>query len=84
MVNLGTSVGATLSNAAAGISESVKEVRKASQQVVSSTITRPVEGTGEIAQPMLNMKENANLVAANGKVIKAADEQLGTLLDTQA
>ncbi len=84
MINLGTSVGSTLTNAASSISDSVKEVRKASQHVASSTIVRPVEGTGEITKPMLNMKESANLVAANGKVIKAADEQLGSLLDTQA
>lgn len=84
MVNMGTSVGSTFSNAASSISESVKEVRQASQQVVSSTIERPVEGIHEISSSLITMKESTNLVAANGKVIEAADQQLGSIIDTNA
>lgn len=84
MVNMGTSLGSTFSNAASSISESVKEVRQASQQVVSSSIERPVEGSHEISNSLITMKENTNLVAANGKVIEAADQQLGKIIDTEA
>lgn len=84
MVNMGTSLGSTFSNAASSISESVKEVRQASQQVVSSSIERPVEGSHEISKSLITMKENTNLVAANGKVIEAADQQLGTIIDINA
>lgn len=84
MVNMGTSLGSSFSNAASSISESVKEVRQASQQVVESTTARPVEGTNKISDSLITMKENTNLVAANGKVIEAADNQLGTLIDINA
>lgn len=84
MVNMGTSLSSTFSNAASSISDSVKEVRQASQQVVESTTARPVEGTSKISDSLITMKENTNLVAANGKVIEAADNQLGTLIDTNA
>lgn len=84
MVNMGTTVGSSFSTAASSISDSIKEVREASQQVVESTTTRPVEGSTEISKSLITMKESTNLVAANGKVIEAADQQLGTLLDVTA
>lgn len=39
--------------------------------------------TGDIAEPLIELRRQEQLFTANAKVIDAADEALGTLIDTR-
>jgi predicted secreted protein len=84
VMNIGSTTGSTFATAAYGVSQGTEQVAKAAQTVVETTTERPVEGTGDLASAMTDMKQGQQATDANAKVLQAADRQLGSLIDTQA
>lgn len=83
-MNIGSTTGSAFTSATYAIDQGTTQVRRAAQDVVDATTDRPVEGTGELAKPMTDLKQGELLVQAGGKVMDAADKQLGTLINTTA
>ena len=83
-MNLGSTSGSSFSIATAGIQQSSDQVKQAAQQVVEATTARPAQGTVEVTDALIKLKEGEQGVAANAKVLEAADKQIGTLLDIEA
>ena len=83
-MNLGSTSGSSFSIATAGIQQSTDQVKQAAQQVVEATTARPAQGTVEVTDALIKLKEGEQGVAANAKVLEAADKQIGTLLDIEA
>lgn len=83
-MNLGSTSGSSFSIATAGVQQSTEQVKQAAQQVVEATTARPAQGTVEVTDALLKLKEGEQGVAANAKVLEAADKQIGSLLDIEA
>lgn len=83
-MNLGSTSGSSFSIAAAGIQQSSEQVKQAAQQVVEATTARPAQGTVEVTDALVKLKEGEQGVAVNAKVVEAADKQIGSLLDIEA
>ncbi len=83
-MNLGSTSGSSFSIATAGIQQSSDQVKQAAQQVVEATTARPAQGTVEVTDALIKLKEGEQGVAANAKLLEAADKQIGTLLDIEA
>ena len=83
-MNIGSTSGSSFSSASAGIQQSTEQVKEAAQQVVEATTARPAQGTVEVTDALLKLKEGEQGVEVNAKVLEAADKQIGTLLDIEA
>lgn len=83
-MNLGSTLGSSFSIATAGIQQSTQKVTEAAQQVVEATTARPAQGTVEVTDALVKLKEGEQGVALNAKVLEAADKQMGSLLDIEA
>lgn len=83
-MNIGSTMGSAFTAGAYAINQGTSQVQRAAQDVVDATTTRPVEGTGELAKPMTDLKQAEHLVKAGSKVVQAADSQVGTVLDITA
>jgi hypothetical protein len=83
-MNLGSTSGSSFSIATAGVQQSSEQMKQAAQQVVEATTTRPAQGTVEVTDALLKLKEGEQGMAANVKVLEAADKQLGSILDIDA
>jgi len=83
-MNIGSTSGSSFSIATAGIQQSTEQVKQASQQVVEATTARPAQGTVEVTDALVKLKQGEQGVEANAKVLEAADKQIGTLLDIEA
>lgn len=84
-MNIGSTMGSAYTVAANTINQGSTQAQQAAQEVATTAFTdRPVEGTGDLAKPMTDLKQAEHLVAAGGKIMQAADEQVGTLLNIKA
>jgi len=68
------------SSALQGIHQGLDNMRK-DAHVIASANTQRDENTRDLAEAMVDLNVNARYTEASVKVIKAADEVLGTLLD---
>lgn len=83
-MNIGSTTGSSFSIATAGVQQGNSQVREAAQQVVEATTERPAQGTVEVTEALVKLKQGENQVEANTKTLQAADETVGTLIDTVA
>jgi hypothetical protein len=83
-MNLGSTLGSSFSITSAGIQQNTEQVKQAAQQVVEATTARPAQGTVEVTDALVKLKEGEQGVALNAKVLEAADKQIGSLLDIKA
>ncbi|ASP38587.1 hypothetical protein CHH28_07820 [Bacterioplanes sanyensis] len=83
-MNIGSTTGSAFTSATTGIAQGMEQVRQAAQQVNDATTTRPVQDAPEVSEGLVNLREGERQVEANAKVLEAADQQLGTLIDIQA
>jgi len=64
-----------------GMQRSQSEMLTAARQIASAaTAPEPVD----VVQPLVNLKQQAVLFDSSARVIEAADNNLGRLLDTKA
>ncbi len=83
-MNIGSTTGSAFTSGAYAVDQGNVQVKRAAQDVVDATTSRPVEGVGNLSSAMTDLKQGEETVAAGSKVLEAADKQLGTLIDTQA
>jgi ribosomal protein S11 len=83
-MNIGSTSGSSFSIATSGVQQSSEQVKQAAQQVVEATTARPAQGTVEVTEALVKLKEGEQGVEANAKVLQAADKQVGALLDVKA
>ena len=76
-------VGSLLSIGTQGVQAGMRRANEAAQDIVRVTTGSPDKG-GDLVTPLVDLKVSEHLVAASAKVIKSADETLGTLIDTLA
>ncbi|NVK36507.1 MAG: hypothetical protein HWE18_01160 [Gammaproteobacteria bacterium] len=74
-------LGGALSAGLAGIQKGEQQVTQAAQEVVSATTERPVTQTQDVAKALVEEKEGQRQVEASAKVVEAADQTIGSLVD---
>lgn len=83
-MNIGSTTGSSFLASASSVAQASEQIYRAAQDVADATTTRPVEGAGEVAASMMEVKQGQQSFSANLKVLAAQDEMLGNLVDTQA
>jgi flagellar hook-associated protein FlgK len=74
-------IGGVLQTGIQGVQNGVQGMERAASEIVSASTG---SGTSDIVEPMMDLKLYELSVEASAKVVKTADELLGTLLDTMA
>ncbi|MFY0641032.1 MAG: hypothetical protein JXR16_08300 [Bermanella sp.] len=74
-------LGGALSAGLAGIQKGEQQVTQAAQQVASASTERPVSPNQDVAKALLEEKEGQRQVEASAKVVQAADQTIGSLVD---
>jgi len=68
-----------------GMLHSQAEIQKSAEQIVrAGTIDKDTSTISDFAEPIVNMKFEQHIFDASAKVVKTADELLGTLMDIKA
>lgn len=83
-MNIGSTAGSAFTTAASGINQGTDQVKRAAQEVVGASTSRPVEGTGKLSEAVTDLKQGERSVEANAKVLQAADRTLGSIIDVEA
>lgn len=83
-MNIGSTAGSAFTTATAGINQSTDQVKRTAQEVIGATTTRPVEGSGKLAEATTDLKQAERSVETNAKVVQAADKTLGSIIDIEA
>lgn len=83
-MDIGSTMGSSFTAGTQTIHQGIAQATRAAQEVVDSTTARPVEQTSRLHETMVNLRQSEHLVAAGGKIVQAADQQLGTLIDIKA
>jgi flagellar hook-basal body complex protein FliE len=71
-------IDSVLKNAVNGVQDGLTQARRASGQLAMAT-----GGSSKDTDAVLQLKQSEQQVAANARVIRAADETLGTLVDVK-
>lgn len=80
-----SSIGRTaLTAGLAGIQRGETKITQAAQDVVEATTQRPVDSTSRLEKPLLDQKEGLTQVEASAKVVKTADQMIGSMIDMRA
>lgn len=78
-------VGSVLSQGVAGLQRSQGEINKSAQQIAqASTTERDNPSRNDVTEALVNIKAETQVFNSSAKVVKAADEMVGTLLNTRA
>ena len=65
--------------------QSQAEIQKSAEQIVrAGTIDRDSSTVTDFAEPIVNMKIEQRVFDASAKIVKTADEMLGTIMDLRA
>ena len=69
----------------AGMRESLREMAKSADQIAGAVKTPAEDITlNDISEPIINLKLQSHLFDASAKVVEAADNTIGALLDIKA
>jgi len=67
-----------------GIQRGLQGVEKSASEIVKAGVTDGSSGSAGFVEPIMELKLYERSIEASAKVVKVADEVLGTLLDTMA
>lgn len=70
-----------------GIQDGIVGMENAARKIARGGVDGPqgtAEGTGNLAEPLIELNLYERSVQASAQVVKTADETLGTLLDIRA
>ena len=73
-----------LSNAMSGIYRGMEGLRKNASEIASATQLESGGTAQSLTRPIIEMKENQQLVQASAKAVKIFDEAIGSLFDEKA
>lgn len=77
--------GSAINQGLIGMQRSQGEMVRSAQQIAEAgTTQRDNPQANDVVEPLINLQLQTQLFDANAKVVKAADENLGRLLDTKA
>jgi len=79
------SSGLSVNQGLIGMQRSQAEISRSAQQIVSAgTTQRDNPAQNDVVEPLVNIKAQTQIFDASAKIVKAADETIGTLLKTTA
>ena len=67
----------------AGIQKGLDNLKRDANNI-AQTVSQGSQNTTDLAKSMVDLKHDQNQVEASGKVVKAVDDVLGTLIDINA
>jgi len=67
-----------------GIQRGLQGIEKSASEIVKAGTTDDASGSASFVEPIIELRLYERSVEASAKVVKVADEVLGTLLDTLA
>ncbi len=77
--------GSAVNQGLIGMQRSQAEISKSAQQIVSAgTTQRGSAAQNDIVESLVNIKGQTQVFDASAKIVKAADETIGTLLNAKA
>ena len=77
--------GSAVTQGLIGMQRSQNEIAKSAQQIVSAgTTQRDNPAQNDIVESLVNIKAQTQVFDASAKIVKAADESIGTLLNAKA
>jgi hypothetical protein len=78
-------VGSVLNQGLAGLQRSQGEIARSAQQIAKAgTTERDNPAKNDVTEALVNIKAQTQVFNSSAKVVKAADETVGTLLNTRA
>jgi flagellar hook-associated protein FlgK len=78
-------VGSVVNQGLIGMQKSQVSMQQSAQQIAQAgTTQRDNPQANDVAEPLINLKVQSQLFDSSAKVVKAADETIGTLLDVKA
>ena len=66
-----------------GVQNGLRQAEDAAQRIARNGATEPADAGG-LAEAAIDLKQAETQVKASAKVVEAADDMLGSLLDTRA
>jgi len=79
------SLNAIMNTGLNGMLHSQAEIQKSAEQIVhAGTVNKDTSTTSDFVEPIVNMKIEQRVFDASAKIVKTADELLGTLMDIRA
>jgi flagellar hook-associated protein FlgK len=75
-------IGSVVNQGLLGIQNSQASIQQSAQKIASAA-TKPAEPV-DLVEPLINIKAQTQVFDSSAKVVKAADEAIGTLLDIKA
>jgi len=79
------SLNAIMNTGLNGMLHSQAEIQKSAEQIVhAGTVNKDTSTTADFVEPIVNMKIEQRVFDASAKIVKTADELLGTLMDIRA
>ena len=68
-----------------GMLNSQNNIQQSAEQIVrAGTVDRDTSTQNDFAEPIVNMKIEQRVFDASAKIVKTADEMLGTVMNIQA
>lgn len=85
-MDVGSAVsGSAVNQGLIGMQRSQAEISKSAQQIVQAgTTQRDNPAQNDVAESLVNIKAQTQVFDASAKIVKAADETIGTLLNAKA
>lgn len=83
-MNIGSTVGSVMQTSATALPPLAEDVQKSAKQVNQTAIQRPVEGVQSVVENMTDMKQGQQESDANARLVRASDDALGSLINTEA
>jgi flagellar hook-associated protein FlgK len=78
-------VGSVVNQGLIGMQKSQVSMQQSAQQIAQAgTTQRDNPQANDVVEPLINLKVQSQLFDSSAKVVKAADETIGTLLDIKA
>lgn len=78
-------IGSVMNIGLEGMQSSQREILKSADQIVKAgTVDKDTSTITDFAEPIVNMKYEQHIFDASAKIVKTADEMLGTLMNIKA
>lgn len=78
-------VGSVVNQGLIGMQKSQVSMQQSAQQIAQAgTTQRNNPQANDVTEPLINLKAQSQVFDSSAKVVKAADETIGTLLDIKA
>jgi flagellar hook-associated protein FlgK len=84
-MDVGSVSGSAVTQGLIGMQRSQTEISKSAQQILKAgTTERDNPAKNDVVESLVNIKAQTQVFNASAKIVKAADETVGTLLKTKA